>query len=83
MERHDFTDEDLVGYLDGELSAERRAELEASLATDSALGDRLNALRVDTGAIQSAFDGLLGEAPGYRTPETAPAPRRYRYSGRR
>lgn len=76
MERHEFTDEDLVGYLDGELSAERRAAVKRGLAEDSTLAERLDALRVDTGAISSAFDGLLTEAPDYRPLTTEPGTRR-------
>lgn len=76
MEQQEITEEELVAYLDGELSADRHREIEAALAGDSALGERLEALRIDTGAIQSAFDGLLPEAPGYRPPEATPAPRR-------
>ena len=38
-------DADLVRYLDGELSAEERARVEAHLATDAALADRFAALK--------------------------------------
>ena len=66
MKRREFTEEELVAYLDGELSADRRTEIEQALTTDPALSDRLSELRVDTSAIKSAFDGLLDDAPDHR-----------------
>jgi anti-sigma factor RsiW len=54
-------DETLVAYLDGELSESETAQLEARLANEPALRDRLHSL-------QQTWD-LLDSLPAVRTPE--------------
>lgn len=58
-----FSDAELIQFLDGTLPAETHMAIEAALATDRALADRLAALHVDTDAIGSAFNTLLEGAP--------------------
>lgn len=58
-----ITDEDLTAFLDGELDAARRAEIDRALADDPALQARLGALAASTLGIREAFDGLLSAAP--------------------
>jgi anti-sigma factor RsiW len=58
-----LSDEALVGYLDGALPPDRRAEIDALRAEDATLEARLQALDVDVGAIRAAFDAHLASAP--------------------
>ncbi|NIA67704.1 hypothetical protein HBA54_03795 [Pelagibius litoralis] len=75
MTANGIDDEDLVAYLDGELSAERAAQIRAALESDVTLRDRLSALQIDTAAVRSAFDSLLDQAPaGMLKNTTAPPP---------
>ena len=56
-----FSDETLMAYADGEVDAETRRHIEAAMASDPALAERVakhRALRVDLGA---AFGGVLDE----------------------
>ncbi len=59
----DVSDEELVGYLDGELAAERAETLRKALETDPGLRRRLDTLKLDTKAVRAAFDDLLAQAP--------------------
>lgn len=63
MKDNDTIDARLVAYLDGQLSAEQTRALEADLASDAALSDRLAALDVDLGGLSTSMTGLLAEAP--------------------
>ncbi|MEM7405839.1 MAG: hypothetical protein AAF458_11140 [Pseudomonadota bacterium] len=58
-----LSDAHLIRFLDGRLPADEHAAIEAALATDPALADRLAALHVDTTAIGPAFETLLDNAP--------------------
>jgi hypothetical protein len=56
-----FSDETLMAYADGELDAETRRRVEAAMASDPAIAERVakhRAMRVDLGA---AFGGILDE----------------------
>lgn len=72
----DVSDEELVGYLDGELAAERAETVRKALETDAALRRRLDALRMDTQAVRAAFDDLLNQAPAGDFDKAAPLPSR-------
>lgn len=63
MSGHEITDETLVAYLDGALSAEACAQVEAALASDAGLAERLAGLDVDMDALRAGLDGLLAQAP--------------------
>jgi anti-sigma factor RsiW len=54
-------DELLVAYLDGELDARQRAEIEALLQNDGAARERLAQLRDATSSVRAAFDEVLRE----------------------
>ena len=74
-------DEDLTAYLDAELTPARREEIEAALARDAGLRERLDALRIDVRAIRAAFDAHAETAPLDRLERTLaqiPRPRRRR-----
>lgn len=54
-------EEKLMAFADGELTGAERAEVEAALEHDAALGERLDAHRTIRGRLSSAFDGALDE----------------------
>ncbi len=54
-------DETLMAYADGELSAQRRAQLEESLATDETLRLRVATLRLQRSQLAAAFATVLDE----------------------
>jgi anti-sigma factor RsiW len=58
-----FTDEELVGYLDGQIEPTRWNEIDTALAQDQALAARLAALEIDDGALMAAFDAVTAAAP--------------------
>lgn len=58
-----ITQEELSGYLDGELSAKDSRKVEAAAASDPMLRARLEGLRKLDGSVRAAFDTLL-EARG-------------------
>jgi anti-sigma factor RsiW len=58
-----FTDEELVGYLDGQIEPTRWNEIDTALAQDPALAARLVALEIDDGALIAAFDQVTKAAP--------------------
>ena len=58
-----FTDEELVGYLDGQIEPTRWNEIDTALAQDQALAARLEALEIDDGALIAAFDAVTAAAP--------------------
>ncbi len=72
----DVSNEELVGYLDGELAAERSETIRIALEADPALRTRLDALKMDTPAVRAAFDDLLNHAPAGTFGEATPAPSR-------
>lgn len=57
------SDEQLTAYLDGELTAEQRASLEAMLETDERVVGRLEFLSRSSLPFKQAFAPLLAEAP--------------------
>lgn len=71
----DVSNEELVGYLDGELAADRAESIRRTLETDPALRERLDALKMDTQAVRAAFDDLLNQAPAgtFHTAPSVPA----------
>ncbi|MGE0669016.1 MAG: zf-HC2 domain-containing protein [Sphingomonadales bacterium] len=54
-------DEKLMAYADGELGAAERAVVEAAIAADPALADRVAAHRSLRGALSASFDPVLDE----------------------
>jgi anti-sigma factor RsiW len=58
---HDFDDELLVAYLDGELDPPAFARVEAALEADAQVGARLVALSEATALARRAFDDVLHE----------------------
>ncbi|WP_415401353.1 anti-sigma factor family protein [Tateyamaria sp. SN3-11] len=74
-EMRPFTDEDLTAFLDGEADDALRAEIEAALETDAALGERVASLDIPLVPIAVAYDALLATAPPMPDlPEVAVAP---------
>jgi len=63
METKIFTDEQLVAFLDGEMTQCPASEITKALATDAQLADRLDKLTLDTGVLKESFSGLLASAP--------------------
>jgi anti-sigma factor RsiW len=57
------TDAELVAYLDGELTADRRAAIASSIAEDRELQARLALLASGGRPFRQAFEPLLAEAP--------------------
>ncbi len=53
-----FSDEELIAYLDGETDFAPVVEIDAALKKNAALAVRLTALRVDRAAIARSFSGL-------------------------
>lgn len=64
-----LTDEMLVAYLDQQLSATRRAQVEQQLADDPALAERLAWLARSSLPFGAAYAGLLARAPVVRLRE--------------
>ena len=56
-----FSDETLMAYVDGELDAEARAAVDAAIATDPVVAQRVARQRALRTALRSAFDGVLAE----------------------
>ena len=72
MDRTDFSDEELVAYLDGESEYAPIDEIESALQSDPALAKRLDALRVDTDLISEGFSAYLdkGKKPDFLLEES-------------
>ncbi|MEM8811080.1 MAG: hypothetical protein AAGF59_00580 [Pseudomonadota bacterium] len=71
MSKKQFSDEELVAYLDNEADFAPIEEITAALKTDVALAKRLDTLRVDTRAIAGSFESLADpgkSAPALPTP---------------
>ena len=67
----------LVAYLDGELGPAAALRVEAALAEDNALRERLAALRRVDGALSAAFDPILDDTSATAGPgQRSPTPRR-------
>lgn len=75
MSSHMPDDADLVAYLDGELSPDERARVEAAVATDPRVAGRVLALSQTTIGLRRAFDPLLSAAPTARMREVLGIPR--------
>jgi anti-sigma factor RsiW len=60
------SDEQLVAYLDGQLSSEERLRIDSALPNDEALEQRLEWLSRSDLPFQSAYADLLGQAPQER-----------------
>jgi len=56
-----ITDTDLHAYVDGQIDAERRALIEAHLATNPDMADTVAAYRAQRAALHEAFDSVLSE----------------------
>ncbi len=77
-DRHDFSDEELTAYLDGESEHAPVQRIEHALDRDHSLKERLEALSVDKTQLRSGFDELLEaapEAPVLSIPEHREAPK--------
>jgi hypothetical protein len=61
-----FDDETLMAYADGELDGAARAALEAAIASDSALAQRVARHRQLRRRLQAAFEPVLRESPPER-----------------
>jgi anti-sigma factor RsiW len=64
-EHHNFSNEDLTAYLDGEISPEVRRRIGSALTSDGNLRIRLETLTLDRATLKTAFEGLLQAAPAY------------------
>ncbi|WP_299191063.1 hypothetical protein [uncultured Litoreibacter sp.] len=69
----DISDEDLTAYLDGEADDALSSRIEAALAMDASIAQRLEALSIDVGSLKGALDGLLPSAPRDLVPARAAA----------
>jgi len=67
-------DEDLVAYLDGELSLHDRQALDQALSDSAELRERLETLRGGGRPFREAFDLLLDAAPTERLRDALPPP---------
>ena len=64
-----FTNEQLVAFLDGELSDQEAQAIATALETDADLATRLESLHVDFAPISDAFNSVLSDAPKITMPE--------------
>lgn len=69
-------DETLAAYVDGELDAAGKAQVEAAARTDTALARRIQAQRRLRETMAGAFGGLLSEPPPSRLTQAIQAPRK-------
>lgn len=77
-DRHEFSDEELTAYLDGETEHAPVQMIERALDGDSTLKERLAALAVDKTQLRTGFDALLEaapEAPALPAPERQETPK--------
>lgn len=58
---NDIDDDTVQAYVDGELDPEASARIEAALARDGALAERVRLARAVRGRVQAAFDPVLDE----------------------
>lgn len=66
------TDEEIVAYLDGQLDAERGAEIARTIATDPAVAAQADSLSIDADRLRGGMAALLAQAPEFAIPDTAP-----------
>ena len=78
MQAAEYSDADLITYLDGGLDQDSRLRLESAMASDPDLAGRIGALAMDTHSLRDGFDALLAEAPKLHVPEV---PARYSRPG--
>lgn len=57
-----YSNEDLAAFLDGEIAAEVAAEIKAAAKVDTVLAHRIKGLTVDTDALKTAYEAILGVA---------------------
>lgn len=76
MSRQPVTDADLHAYVDSQLPAERRADVEAWLAADAGLAMRMQAYQAQKQALREMFDPVLDEPVPERLTKLAAAPAR-------
>lgn len=87
MTMNDYiSDEELTGFLDGELDNVSTRRIEDELTRDSVLGERLAALDIDKASLKGAFGELLSKGQGeVKITSTAPDSRnwleRFSFSG--
>lgn len=58
-----FSQEELTGYLDGEIAPDLAEQIRAAAIEDRQLAQRIEDLRIDSQRIKTAMDALLGDAP--------------------
>ena len=59
----EFTDEQLTAYLDGEFEFCPKQDIEAALANDPTVANRMAALDIDKAAVADAMNRLMQTAP--------------------
>jgi anti-sigma factor RsiW len=69
---NDVTEQDLHAYVDGQLDAARRQEVEAHLAADPVAADKVAAYRRQNETLHALFDPTLDEAIPARLRKPAP-----------
>lgn len=62
MSEAQVPDADLQAFVDGRLAEDRRTAVEAALAADAELAERVDAYRAQAAALHAAFDPVLDEA---------------------
>jgi len=60
--KQDYSDEDLTAFLDGAIAADVVAKINAAAKVDATLARRIEALTVDTDALKTAYEPMLGVA---------------------
>jgi anti-sigma factor RsiW len=76
MSKQPITDDNLHAYIDGQLPAAQRADVEARLAADPEAAARLQAYRAQKQALRAMFDPILDEPIPERLHALATAPAR-------
>ncbi len=62
MQKRSFSDEELTAFLDGEEDHAPVADIKSALQSDTALAQRLDALRIDRQIIVAAFTAWSSQA---------------------
>lgn len=62
-DQHTFTNEELTGYLDGEIAPDLAERIRLGIAQDAQVARRVDRLRLSTDQIKDAVDTLLPSAP--------------------
>ena len=63
MKPMEVTDEMLMAYVDGELDAQTRGDVQAAIGADPSLARRVNEFEASAAAVRESFAGLLGAEP--------------------